>query len=66
MPTQRDLTQIRLQAARATSALKTAVDAMEKIVEITGRNDARELRKRPSLRRRSRGSSGATQQEKKR
>lgn len=54
MPTPRDITKIRLQAARAVTALKTAVDAFERIIIIAGEDDARETRKRPSLRARKR------------
>lgn len=48
----RDLTQIREYAAIAVKGHKMAVAALEKIVELAGRDDARELKPRPSLRKR--------------
>ena len=46
----RDLTRIRLQAARAVRGHRLAIDGLEEIMKIVATDDARELRKKPSLR----------------
>jgi hypothetical protein len=46
----RDLTQIRQEAAVATSALRTLLKSINAIATIAGQDDARELKRRPTLR----------------